>query len=41
MAALHSLGDERGIPLSWLTRVTDAAAILEETEALPGMPAGQ
>jgi ADP-ribosylglycohydrolase len=38
MAALYGLGDERGIPLSWLTRISDAAAIFEETEALLGIP---
>ena len=34
MAALHGVGGERGIPLSWLARVTDAPAILADIEAL-------
>jgi hypothetical protein len=34
MAALYGVGGERGIPLSWLTRVTDAPAILTDIEAL-------
>ncbi|MGM0570495.1 MAG: ADP-ribosylglycohydrolase family protein [Pseudomonadota bacterium] len=34
MAAIHGAGGERGIPLSWLARVTDAPAILADTEAL-------
>ncbi len=34
MAAVYGVGGERGIPLSWLTRVTDAPAILSDIEAL-------
>jgi hypothetical protein len=34
MAALHGVGGERGIPLSWLARVTDAPAILTDIETL-------
>jgi len=34
MAATHGVGGERGIPLSWLVRVTDSAAILTDIEAL-------
>ncbi|MCM0614008.1 ADP-ribosylglycohydrolase family protein [Marinobacter sediminum] len=34
MAALHGVGGEYGIPLSWLARVTDAPAILADIEAL-------
>ncbi|MDL0432757.1 ADP-ribosylglycohydrolase family protein [Marinobacter sp. TBZ242] len=34
MAALHGVGGERGIPLSWLARVTDAADILTDIERL-------
>ncbi|WP_264754791.1 ADP-ribosylglycohydrolase family protein [Marinobacter sp. LV10R510-11A] len=34
MAVLHGVGGERGIPLSWLARVTDAPAILTDIEAL-------
>jgi len=36
MAAIHGVGGERGIPLSWLARVTSADAILEEIEILVG-----
>jgi len=36
MAAIHGVGGERGIPLSWLARVTSADAILEEIEILMG-----
>ncbi|GGY60288.1 ADP-ribosylglycohydrolase family protein [Marinobacter zhanjiangensis] len=34
MAALHGVGGERGIPLSWLARVTGAADILTDIERL-------
>ena len=34
MAALHGVGGEGGIPLSWLTRVTGAADILTDIERL-------
>ncbi|MEQ9547064.1 MAG: ADP-ribosylglycohydrolase family protein [Marinobacter sp.] len=34
MASIHGVGGERGIPLSWLARVTDAPAILGDIEAL-------
>jgi len=34
VAAFHGVGGERGIPLSWLARVTDASAILTDIEAL-------
>ncbi|PXX92554.1 ADP-ribosylglycohydrolase family protein [Marinobacter vulgaris] len=34
MAALHGVGGERGIPLSWLARVTDAPDILRDIERL-------
>ncbi|MGM0951498.1 MAG: ADP-ribosylglycohydrolase family protein [Pseudomonadota bacterium] len=34
MAAVYGVGGEHGIPLSWLTRVTDAPAILSDIEAL-------
>ncbi|MCG2581401.1 MAG: hypothetical protein KA296_11035 [Marinobacter sp.] len=33
-AAIHGVGGERGIPLSWLARVTDASAILRNIESL-------
>ncbi|WP_417565302.1 ADP-ribosylglycohydrolase family protein [Marinobacter sp.] len=34
MAAIHGIGGERGVPLSWLARVTNAAAILSDIEIL-------
>ncbi|SFM56580.1 ADP-ribosylglycohydrolase family protein [Marinobacter pelagius] len=34
MAALHGVGGERGIPLSWLARVTHAPAILRDIETM-------
>ncbi len=34
MAAIHGLGGEHGIPLSWLARVTDAPAIFTNIEKL-------
>ncbi|MBD3641723.1 MAG: ADP-ribosylglycohydrolase family protein [Marinobacter sp.] len=34
MAAIHGVGGERGIPLSWLARVTDAPEILQDIESL-------
>jgi len=34
MAAIHGVGGECGIPLSWLARVTDAPSILEDIETL-------
>lgn len=39
MAAIHGVGGEYGIPLSWLARVTDAAAICRNVELLVGMRA--
>ncbi|MDO3722759.1 ADP-ribosylglycohydrolase family protein [Marinobacter sp. chi1] len=37
MAAIHGVGGERGIPLSWLSRVTGAADLYGDLEALiPG-----
>lgn len=42
MAATHGIGGERGIPLSWLARVTDAAAIYSGIEKLvAGRPSAQ
>ncbi len=38
MAAVHGVGGERGIPLGWLTRVTDAPAILRDIETLVNRP---
>ena len=38
MAALHGVGGERGIPLSWLARVTHAPAILRDIETLVNRP---
>jgi ADP-ribosylglycohydrolase len=38
MAAIHGVGGECGIPLSWLARVTDAPAILTDIEALINGP---
>lgn len=37
MAAIHGVGGERGIPLSWLARVTHAPAILADIEALTSL----
>jgi ADP-ribosylglycohydrolase len=34
MAAMHGVGGERGIPLSWLARVTEAQARLADIETL-------
>jgi ADP-ribosylglycohydrolase len=34
MAALHGVGGERGIPLSWLAQVTDSAALYRDIERL-------
>ena len=34
MAAIHGVGGEHGIPLSWLVRVTDASTILLDIERL-------
>lgn len=34
MAAIHGVGGERGIPLSWLGRVSDAPKILPDIESL-------
>lgn len=34
MAATHGVGGERGIPLSWLTRLTDGSGILGDIERL-------
>lgn len=34
MAALHGVGEERGIPLSWLARINDAPGILTDIERL-------
>ncbi|GAA0845564.1 ADP-ribosylglycohydrolase family protein [Marinobacter szutsaonensis] len=38
MAAVHGVGGERGIPLSWLTRVTHAPEILRDIETLVNRP---
>lgn len=38
MAAIHGVGGERGIPLSWLTRVTHAPEILRDIETLVNRP---
>ncbi len=38
MTAMHGVGGECGIPLSWLARVTDAPAILTDIEALINGP---
>jgi ADP-ribosylglycohydrolase len=40
MAALHGIGGERGIPLSWLVRITDSVAILTDIEKLVQDPPG-
>lgn len=34
MAAIHGVGGEQGIPLSWLARVTDAKALFTDSESL-------
>jgi ADP-ribosylglycohydrolase len=34
MAAIHGVGGERGIPLSWLARVTDADVLFRDVESL-------
>ncbi|WP_372994713.1 ADP-ribosylglycohydrolase family protein [Marinobacter sp.] len=34
MAAMHGVGGETGIPLSWLARVTDAATVYRDIESL-------
>lgn len=34
MAAVHGVGGEQGIPLSWLARLTNAPAILTDIECL-------
>lgn len=34
MAAIHGVGGEQGIPLSWLTRLTDGSHILGKLESL-------
>lgn len=34
MAAIHGVGGERGLPLSWLTRVTAAPGLLADIETL-------
>ncbi|MCK2149046.1 MULTISPECIES: ADP-ribosylglycohydrolase family protein [Marinobacter] len=36
MAALHGAGTSQGVPLSWLARVTDAASLYDDAEALTG-----
>ena len=36
MAAMHGVGGENGIPLSWLARVTDAATVYQDIESLVG-----
>ena len=36
MAAMHGVGGEKGIPLSWLARVTDAATVYQDIESLLG-----
>ena len=34
MAAIHGVGGEAGIPLSWLARLTDAASVYQDIESL-------
>lgn len=34
MAAIHGVGNSQGVPLSWLARVTDAASLYADAEAL-------
>lgn len=34
MAAIHGVGTSQGVPLSWLARVTDAASLYADAEAL-------
>lgn len=34
MAAIHGVGGETGVPLSWLARVSDAPAILKDIESM-------
>ncbi|MBW4936212.1 ADP-ribosylglycohydrolase family protein [Marinobacter sp. F4206] len=34
MAAIHGVGHEKGVPLSWLARVTDGADLFADLEAL-------
>lgn len=34
LAAVYGVGGEQGVPLSWLARVTDAPAVLDNDEAL-------
>jgi ADP-ribosylglycohydrolase len=34
MAAVHGVGGENGIPLSWLARVTDARTLFADIESL-------
>jgi hypothetical protein len=36
MAAMHGVGGENGIPLSWLARLTDAATVYQDIESLVG-----
>ena len=36
MAAVHGVGGENGIPLSWLARVTDATTVITDIESLMG-----
>ncbi|MGM0768195.1 MAG: ADP-ribosylglycohydrolase family protein [Pseudomonadota bacterium] len=38
MAALHGVGGEQGIPLSWLARVTDADTLFADIESLVSGP---
>jgi hypothetical protein len=40
MAAIHGVGSERGIPLSWLARITGSATHLTEIETLAQIPPG-
>jgi ADP-ribosylglycohydrolase len=40
MAAIHGVGGQRGIPLSWLGRLTDSATIFTDIEALVGKQPG-
>jgi len=40
MAAIHGVGGEHGIPLSWLVRVSESPAILSDIEALVQYPQG-
>ncbi|XKH02317.1 ADP-ribosylglycohydrolase family protein [Marinobacter nauticus] len=40
MAVIHGVGGERGMPLSWLARVTDSTTIFRDIETLVGKQPG-